>query len=184
MRSAFLAHRVFLHFVILIGEEYKLRTLFLWNVLKHSPFFLSHTVAPDWIASRSSVSPIMPSPLTHRQLPDLYKGLRMPQRHSLWRWQLLSLSKRWKTFKILRGLVPKAKLCITHNVFTCLASRPGFALFVGLLMILFHLLRLLLNSRMICEWWIRKDVEGSDRGLFCGTNPLFVWSDEVKPKHL
>jgi len=38
------------------------------------------------------------------------------------------------------------------------------------------------NVRMVTgEWWIRLDVEGSGRGLLCGTVTAFVWGGWRKP---
>jgi hypothetical protein len=38
------------------------------------------------------------------------------------------------------------------------------------------------KDRMINEWWIGKDVEGSDRGLIWGNIPAVAWRDWGKPR--
>jgi hypothetical protein len=38
------------------------------------------------------------------------------------------------------------------------------------------------SDEMIYEWWIRKDVDGRDRGLISGTIPALAWKDRKK-KH-
>jgi hypothetical protein len=38
------------------------------------------------------------------------------------------------------------------------------------------------NGRMINEYWIARDLEGSSHFLFQGTIPAFIWRDCGKPQ--
>lgn len=104
-------------------------------------FVHNHVAAPYWIASRSSVHPITPSAATHRLLPDLYKGFRIPYQRQ-WIQSItshllpvisISILSSHQHLGLPSGIFPSdfptKLLCSLHyfSFLTCLLPAPSLA---------------------------------------------------------